>query len=485
MDTCLDVGSIYDYVHLLAVEGLKHSTSATLSDVLLEQRGGDFYKTRFLAAVSTDISAIDPLHPDKDDINGAISAHEEFWNNNMISSYMSAYALDNDIHKILLNEQQQYYNETISSDYKYIRLYLSCCTNEYRKKLLDFYNNSLKYSTTYMIEHGQVNGDKNAVKSLSSGCVTQPLYEFEDVCVKSKNEVITSKLLDFDAIPESAPSKTEDFYLPDSAKFTEFCQIGDQTYFMSKSTNESPKYLNLQEHESVKSVNAPMQLCTEQLPTYVYQSLSAARVSSYVEYFAKGNQISDFYGNVTSLPNVEYSYIAKVPMSKIVKEHGKTKYDNGNIYAGLFSTKSMYDALYSMQMSSESSLQNCRDYVEVKSCAGKPYLKYNDNVSYIDGQKTQSSLYSYPKIESLDAVATKSAKAHKSYFFSVNIKDAAMDYLHQTADDKIDASKKTYGKLKMQIRHDITEAVKQIVHNVCPVQTQLFEVQFNGENGEL
>ena len=94
-------------------------------------------------------------------------------------------------------------------------------------------------------------------------------------------------------------------------------------------------------------------------------------------------------------------------------------------------------------------------------------------------------MYSYPKIESLDAVATKSAKAHKSYFFSVNIKDAAMDYLHQTADDKIDASKKTYGKLKMQIRHDIIEAVKQIVHNVCPVQTQLFEVQFNGENGEL
>ena len=88
---------------------------------------------------------------------------------------------------------------------------MSCCTDEHKQKLLDYYNKSLKYSSTYVIEHSQDNEEKNLVTSTET---TSPLYEFNDIAVKSCNKLDRSNMPSFD---EPNPSRTEDYYLPDSA----------------------------------------------------------------------------------------------------------------------------------------------------------------------------------------------------------------------------------------------------------------------------
>ena len=472
MDTCLDVDGIRDYVHLLAQEGFIHPGDPTLSDVLLEQRGGDFYKTRFLEACSTE-GVLCADHPDADNVDGPISAHEAFWNDHVLSTRLSAYALNGSVSSIFLNEQQQYYNEISSSDVKYVRLHLSCCTDDYRKRLLDFYNSSLRYSATYVIEHNQVDGDMNQV-GMASGAV-RPMYEIADICIKSKNPLQHSNLVDFDGTASSAPTRTEDFYLPDSAEVTGFCQIDDHVYMMTKSTGDSPLYARVDKGVA--------RLCSEQLSTYLYVLLADTGASSYSQYLSSV-PAERFFASPRDFGRVQCNYVAKAPMSSIVKGFGSTKYGNDNLYAGIFSTKSAYDSSYSMSMPSDSVLSGCREYSEVNSCAGRPYLKFDDCVTYAEraGQvvKTVPSVRSYPKIESLNPVASRSAKAHKSCFFSVNILDSEMAGLKYDS-SSVKPGVKDFNKLKMQIRHDITEAVRQIVRNVCPVQTQLFEVQFNGE----
>ncbi len=476
MDTSLNVRDFYDYVHLLAIEDFKGRPDARLSDILLEQQGYDFFKTKFIEICKTNDPSLSTNHQNYDDVDGDETVHEEYWNS-ILSTECSALALegpDKQRDSILLNEQQQYYNDLSEPRrYKWVRLYLSCCTDDYKQKMLDFFNNSLKYSNTYVIEHNQIDENKN---TLDNSSTTYPLYEFKDIAVKSSNSLNRSNIIDFDSV---VPRKTEDYYLPNTVDAISFNQHGDQTYLITTPTNVSPLYISI-----ISSSNTfKTKLESEDLKTYLYNSYESAHVSSFSEHLIS-TDVSSFYNVRTNIPGIDYNYIAKIPMTTIASNNSKTDYDNGNIYAQLFNTKTMYNSIYKMQMSSDMSLQNCRDYIEVNSCAGDTYLKYNDNVNYtIDSTgnivKNKSKKVSYPKIESINQVVSKTNALHKSYFFSINLQDIGDEIEYNEENAK--SIQKNTDKLKKEIKHDIEQAIRQIVDNVCPVQTQLFEVQYSGK----
>lgn len=58
-----------------------------------------------------------------------------------------------------------------------------------------------------------------------------------------------------------------------------------------------------------------------------------------------------------------------------------------------FTMKNMYNACYTMDMSSDSNINNCREYYGVGTIGGQPYFKYYDNVSYDMTGDTASKSY--------------------------------------------------------------------------------------------
>ena len=476
MDTSLNLADFYDYVHLLAIEEFKDRADPRLSDILIEQRGTDFYKTRFIEALSTYVSADEPF---ADDISGSVDDKAQYWNEHRLSTTVSALAYSKLIDSIVLNEQQQYYNENLSSDFKWIRLYLSCCTIEHKQQLLDYYNSTHKYSMTYEIEHSQVDREKN-IATLSAGENINSLYQLMDVCIKSPNYIDHSNMIDVDV---TLPTKTEDIYLPSAAQPKDFCQAGNYAYILTTPTSVSPVVLRLSsEYTSYLPTNRyTMSFSSEPLSTFLYKPRSECSCDSYRQLMSSMDyNISDFFVPTRSVDNVRYSYIAAMPMANIVKSNAQTDYDNGNVYADIIASKSMYNSTYSMQMPTSSDLANCRQYEEINTCAGSPYLKYNDNISCSIGSASAvGQKYEYPKIESLQLVESRDQKLHKSYFFSVNIADLKLDDI---AEKHIAMEKRErLNAIRHNIKHDIAEAVKTIVAHTCPAQTQLFEVQFTGE----
>ena len=124
-----------------------------------------------------------------------------------------------------------------------------------------------------------------------------------------------------------------------------------------------------------------MSLQSKPAKTYVYGPLD----------FSKSAQ-SNFNPKV-NYATLSRSYIVDMPVShKSSVASDIPSYDDGVAYfRRLLISKSALDPEYSMSLQHLSSLHNCREYLEVKSCAGMPYLKFYDNVNCI-GNKNDEQL---------------------------------------------------------------------------------------------
>jgi len=324
---------------------------------------------------------------------------------------------------------------------------------------------------------------------LSSGQV-ESIYDIDDICLKSMNRTVNSILPQFDS---PYPGRTEDFYIPSAVGVMGFCKVDNSTYLLTDSTTGSPVYLRAQlstgEDINAKTSHYKVELENGSLQTYLYvpvSDLSGAR--DYGEAILSGYLTPEsFYGSNRNFKNVEYNYIAGVPMRKIADRSGNTEYDNGNLYCDVTHTKNMYDSTYSMNMPSADMIVSCRNYTEIGKCGDKLYLKFDDNVSYVgeDGatpSRVVSPRYSYPKIEYMNKIVTKTTNRHKSYFFSVNVKDLNLDYDESAALSAESEGRKTAERVKKYIKHDIKTAIRDIARNVCPAQSQLFDVYFDDKS---
>lgn len=114
------------------------------------------------------------------------------------------------------------------------------------------------------------------------------------------------------------------------------------------------------------------ELSSGSLPTYTYPHDTSKKTA--LEMFTPERNYC----------GVQYSYVVGLPTGvKSTIASDVASYDDGVAYFSyLLVGKNAFNAQYSMQMSSDASLDNCRTYVEIKSVGGSPYLKYYDDVSY-------------------------------------------------------------------------------------------------------
>ena len=137
MDVCLGY-ELFDYVHLLCSET---NTSAYLD--IRTRKTNDETK---LSAVSVDIGT---------------EQGEGYWakTNYIEKADDSALARELCADGIVLNEEQDFFVEKDSSKRDYIRLYLSCCTEEMKQKIRDFNLAREHNNCTFLADHSK--NDKN------------------------------------------------------------------------------------------------------------------------------------------------------------------------------------------------------------------------------------------------------------------------------------------------------------------------------------
>lgn len=186
-----------------------------------------------------------------------------------------------------------------------------------------------------------------------------------------------------------------------------------------------------------------------------------------------------------NMSNIEYNYMVVVD-----QQDNESIYDVGDIYAQQIDiAKNAYNSLYSMDISAASDgipcANRCRDYRGVFTDGQYVYLKYYDNANYSqlssrvnDGivdqymVKSKTSAYPFQKIETYIPNNFETRCKHKSNLFSINIRNKKIEDLKQFDDPECE-------KIYEQIHTEIKNAIRTIADNICPVNTQFFDVYFD------
>lgn len=486
----LDANRLYDYVHLLALEQHMNAQDVLSGDALLEQRAGKYYDSDYISK--------------EFDLEGF--SQEEY----QASCQLCALAREDDDLGIVLNEQQSIYVEGKSRKAQYIRLYLSCCTESEREKLKRFLKDSVQNSKIYEAELEQVGQEQNELASRGGSAVIRPLYEMDDLHVKSRSAIVNARVWDFDSA--SSRFRSEDMYLPGSARIKQFSQVGCNAYLFTDGTQDGCdrlfsslnqdrgeggqcslysmelKHEGLRMHlnPSFQSLSGMLEQATGEQAESYRQALNIYQTKAALSAFGR-NSTDDFFEPAVRVDGMEFNYVAAAPCGGVV-----TEYQNGNVYSDIYYGKNMYDPVYDIDMPSHGEMRKCRQYAGVFECGGQLYLKYYDSLDYKGSGQAQTDLsalgrtdrkkfeprrrgWPYQKIETFSPVGRTSGSKHKSLFFSVNIKDDFELYDVQ----KDDVAERALRNLKF----DITQSVKEIVDNVCPANTQLFDVYFGYARG--
>lgn len=348
MDTVLGY-EIYDYLHLLCAENgtsgyVSIEDKTTLSnfqllhhDIGTEQGDGYWYPTNY-------------IEKEEDEPLSKETFHEE----------------------IILNEKQDVYIETDPDSRKYIRLYLSCCTLEMKEKIRKFNRNREKFGVTYIMDPN-ANGKNELV---CDGQKAFGMYDIRDVSIKDygRHDAVNGALLSLDLRHEIyAPSmqnhpigfvqsQADSGYQNDAIVMTQNLVMDPNIIRTSMlSTRNDDMEVQLEYGAAIGSEGGK---------TYLY-----APQSSVSELCSRTQAMTP----VRNFNNVRRSYIIDMPVDSIASD-----YEKGTEFARrMHISKSAYDSQYSMNMSSLSSIDACRQYCGIGICGGQPYLKFYDGTSYM------------------------------------------------------------------------------------------------------
>lgn len=475
---------IYDYVHLLCAEtessgfmnvgdaknyrlnGIENNLCALHHDIGTEQGKGYWYPNKYIRHGENDMS---PLSKER--------FHEA----------------------IILNEQQDHFIETDPGQRKYIRLYLSCCTLEMKQKIAEFNRNREIYNCTYLLDNATNN--KNVFYSRGS-TLAKNMYDIRDVTIQKQGTHESKN-------PEMfGTDYHHDIYVPSMAQHP----IG----FVQ--ANLDGEYLNDALMITQNLNFAPSDLKTTLLSsrgeysndTFYYSDILPNNGKTYT--YCTKLEREDFGFALNPKRNymgLSKAFIVDMPVDS-AQVPGQSyandvaKYDDGQIYyMRMHTTKSAFNPLYSMEMSSTTTLANARTYCGIGTSGGRPYLKYYDDVTYEalssdgknlenitairknskSGMATDTTTTPYQKIEYIYPVDYAGDAKHKSNVFTIGILSTNIGTLAQRVNDKIedDTAQDTDYELLDKLNTlsaDITHAIRDIVEMITPANTQLFDVYF-------
>ena len=481
MDICLGY-EIYDYVHLLCAENetsgytskankLSGELSDLYHDIGTEHGKGYWYPTRYIAK-SSDSDEDDPL------------AKEKF------------------VEEIILNEQQDHYIESDPSSRKYIRLYLSCCTETIRQKIKDFNLEREQVNCTYLLDKGE--NDKNIMHT--EQYKIYDMYDIRDVTLKKQgtHQSKNAELYNTDY--------HHDIYAPSMPEHPiGFCQ-----------SNLGSEYLNDAILLTQNQTLDPSELKTTLLSSRgteasnaCYNSNIESNDSKIYLYCDKNSQVTMMSSFIPTknLLNVQKSYVIDIPVDSYLVQRSHESdiadYDLGLAYfIRMHTTKSAYNSTYSMEMPNNTTLARARTYCGIGVSGGRPYLKYYDDSTYsalsvddkdglalvdtkwensTSGSKFDKSSKPFQKIEYLFPIDYANEAKHKSNVFTVNILSTNIGTITDKINEKIEndefVSPHEYEVLDRleTLSIDIAHAVRDIARHITPANTQLFDVYLNDD----
>lgn len=314
-----------------------------------------------------------------------------------------------------------------------------------------------------------------------NGILIDPLYLINDICIKSSVkkpenlQKISSKKTSDDFVDIYAPVISDEFVY--------MCQYGTYTLALTHRTTNGPNYLqtnlatlNNELSNSIDNTIYSWEINSQQIKTYLYNTKDTLNDKN-------SEELSNYFKPKYNLVGLKYNYILEIP--NVLDYNVYNDYESGDIQGDFVQAKNQYDAKYSINMPSISSIQNARDYIGIDVCGNQPYLKFYDNVNYNTSLNIQTKtnnfddiqsvgisedsykVYPFQKIETFDYINRfRNVSKHKSPLYSLKINKTGLSYIKDS-----DA--------RIKIKKEITNNIREITKKLCPAQTQLFNVYFS------
>lgn len=149
-------------------------------------------------------------------------------------------------------------------------------------------------------------------------------------------------------------------------------------------------------------------------------------------------------------------------------------YEEGEVHGDFITCKCAYNSNYSMDMQDNGEkLKTTRHYDGLDVCANTVFMKFTDV-----NETGKCENLPYQKIETIGGNDTNTGKInrldnniiHKSNLYSLNIKNTKLN--------SINTENENLKQLKSNIIQDLTNNISDIAKKLCPVDSQLFEVNF-------
>ena len=475
MDTCLEY-QLSEYVYILDLEN-HHTTDNNGNEI-----SGN------IRTEQGDISVINTKYYQYED-----------------NSYKNtAVQLEKTKDGVLIPERIYKIQEGLSSNGKFFLLKQEDNKETYLSELRQFNRDRYEYNRTFVIPFLNNNESNDSKVNIleCNGKSIYPMYEINDVCIKmAQKKGKTNSYL-------KMTNDDLDIYAPSMAdKPIQFCQTYNTAIMLDTFKNNDVYNLRINLSGSDDDTYTT-KLESGGLDTIIYTPCNNLSYDTIIdEYDELSNKIGEI--TVTSACQDYATYIHNVGydgIEDIFDDHThlngikynliydldqideKNDFRNGNVPTkDIFIGKNLYNSTYSIDNNISNGVQNCREYCGIGFSNGYTYLKYYDGINYDcvieeddDHNKKQCSMiqkdnnvYGYQKIEFLQKIKTSQKTKHKSNMFSVNLKETGINEL-----DEDDELKK---QIKSMICKDIKNAVTQIAENVCPANTQLFQVYFSDD----
>lgn len=331
-----------------------------------------------------------------------------------------------------------------------------------------------KQQKIFFSEFGPLNTQfKNDFISISGYNNVQytPMYDIEDASIKQNDDI------GYKNSNINAENTFVNIYAPDmdgSPMGLVHIQNGQYgyTYTVTQPSMKEPYIIDSKLDNSYLDSNAQMyKIENENTNTFLYQNPNDKPLSTDMD-------ILSAFEPERNIRGIKRNYILRFPESQINSE-----YDTGNTHAEILATKNNLNSEYEMEFEDRDKTINNRKYCGIGQSGNRIYLKYYDSADYtifdtLNGETAQESdetKFPYQKIEFLDINTFTNRCKHKSNLFSIKIPDINElneSYVskNEQTDDTINISKK--------IKDDLYYAILDIVNNICPVNTQLFNVYF-------
>ena len=336
------------------------------------------------------------------------------------------------------------------------------------------------------------------------------------------NNIIIHNLYDLTKVKLKAStsqgsSKKVDLFIPEiSDDFLDVCQFDGFAYGLTKRTNDSLTVLSTcMNNKSDTDYSYHYQYAKDGLiATHLYpivqidltadmiehgiKESKVSQISTYDLYVLGGGvdpmlsaqRVANVFNVARNIQNVKYNYLVEIPENMEFN-----KYEDGYIQCNAFLAKNDLTYQYDMNVSGDLNghvlnkigLYDTRDYIGLGVCGGKMYMKYRDNISYpmsadehvrSKGNVIQhkfnneiSADFSFQHVEIVNSLNrfSSSSNGHKSSMYSLSLNDTGLN------------SSNIAETTKAKLRQNITNSIRVIAEKICPANTQLFQVYFEGK----